>query len=130
MSDTIQIKTKTIRNSVIVIVLIVGILTTYYFASSYLGNEVNIRKNRIADLQRELSIVENNLNGNLTLINSLKSQMELNETTSRLYSENQNLTIQKEDLETQVASLSKQVEDLRTEMQRLSEVLTKLGYKP
>ena len=131
MSDLYKVKTKTLRNALIIVLLIIGSVAGYYFTSMYLDYEVNVRKDRIVDLHRELSVVESNLRRNLTLIENLNSEIEhVNATVTSLDSENPTLITQKAQLETQVDSLNKQVGDILAEILRLSYILNGLGYTP
>ena len=124
MSGEIQIKKRTVRNAVIVALAILVLFLAYYYIASYWDAQIYPRYKIINDLQEQISVAQNDLNGNVTLVNDLTSQLaDLKITTSQLEPENEELTSQVKDLEDEIASLNSQIGRLQSQIDGLNHLI-------
>jgi len=124
MSGTIQVKKKSVRNAIIVVVTLLVFATASYFIASYLSNEVYPRDEMILSLQREIDAKQNNLSGNVTLINNLTTQVTyLTTINNQLITSNEELTNQTKNLETEITQLNGLIQRIQGQINEMNRII-------
>jgi len=127
LSDSIQTRKKTLRNTAIGTTFVILLLVSIFLTRDYVNKEIYCRDREITDLRNQVSTLQGYLAENGTQLLSLNNMItNLSDSVDRLVYDNEQLTQQTQTKQYQLNLAWHEIYVLRNQTARLESQITEL----